>query len=249
MSARPISLRPYLPADAEKLAAIFRESVEVLCEDDYSDAQREASASLVDDVEGFGQKLAGELTLIAPTAYPRSANLVVRYRGKVAAPAVLFLGHLDVVEARSEDWSVDPFRFTEKDGWYYGRGAIDMKDDDAALLEALIRLRREHYVPVHDLIFAFTADEEAGGDANGPAYLLRAHRELIEAKLAVNLDGGGVTASAPILRSVRARRPTSPSLCRRRAPADTGRYPVPTTRSTDWRTAWRASRPTTSRSC
>ena len=68
MSARPISLRPYLPADAEKLAAIFRESVEVLCEDDYSDAQREASASLVDDVEGFGQKLAGELTLIALVA-------------------------------------------------------------------------------------------------------------------------------------------------------------------------------------
>ncbi len=135
----------------------------------------------------------GELTMVAPKEYPRSANLVVRFRGKAAGPAVLFLAHLDVVEAKPEDWSVDPFRYTQKDGWIYGRGAIDMKSDAAALIESIIRLRREHYVPAHDLVFAFTADEEAGGDANGPAFLLMQHRDLIDAKLAVNLDGGGGT--------------------------------------------------------
>lgn len=132
-----------------------------------------------------------ELTLIAPGAFPRSANLIVRSAGRRGGPAVLFMGHLDVVEAKPEDWSVDPFRYTEQDGWLYGRGTIDMKGDDATLVAALVRLRREHYVPEHDLIFAFTADEEAGGDANGPAFLLKEHRGLIDAKLAVNLDGGG----------------------------------------------------------
>jgi acetylornithine deacetylase/succinyl-diaminopimelate desuccinylase-like protein len=137
-----------------------------------------------------------EMTLIAPPEHPKSGNLVVRLRA-TARPQpltpILFLGHLDVVEAKSEDWSADPFRLTAKDGWFYGRGTIDMKDGDAALVETLIRLKREHFVPARDVIVAFTADEEAGGDANGPAYLLNGHRELIEAGMAVNLDGGGGT--------------------------------------------------------
>src|ERR1700732_599483 len=112
-----------------------------------------------------------DVTLIAPPEHPKSGNLVVRLRAKARphplAP-ILFLGHLDVVEANPEDWSLDPFKLTEKDGWFYGRGTIDMKDGDAALVETLIRLKREHYVPDRDLIVAFTADEEAGGDANGP---------------------------------------------------------------------------------
>ena len=87
-------------------------------------------------------------------------------------------GHLDVVEARPEDWSFDPFKLTEKDGWFYGRGTIDMKDGDSVWAESLVRLRREHYVPDRDLVFAFTADEETGNDANGLAYLLKAHRAL-----------------------------------------------------------------------
>jgi acetylornithine deacetylase/succinyl-diaminopimelate desuccinylase-like protein len=132
-----------------------------------------------------------DVTFVAPPDHPTKGNLVVRYRGKKPGKAVLFMGHLDVVEAKPEDWSVDPFKLTEKDGWFFGRGTIDMKDGDAALAESLVRLRREHYVPEHDLIFAFTADEEAGGDANGPAFLLKEHRDLIDAGLAINLDGGG----------------------------------------------------------
>ena len=133
----------------------------------------------------------GDVLLLAPPDHPTKGSVVVRYRGRQSGRAVLFMGHLDVVEAKPEDWSVDPFKLTERDGWFYGRGTIDMKDGDAALVESLIRLRREHFVPDRDLIFAFTADEEAGGDSNGPAYLLKEHRELIDAEMAINLDGGG----------------------------------------------------------
>jgi hypothetical protein len=131
------------------------------------------------------------VTFIAPAAHPNSGNLVVRIRGKHATPAVLFMGHLDVVAANPEDWSVDPFRLIEKDSWFYGRGTSDMKDGDAALAAALIRLRREGWQPDHDVIALFSADEEAGGDANGPAFLLKEHRDLIDAAVAYNLDGGG----------------------------------------------------------
>ncbi len=137
---------------------------------------------------GFAES---DVVLLAPPGHPTKGSVVVRYRGKNTGRAVLFLGHLDVVEAKPEDWSVDPFKLTQKDGWFYGRGSIDMKDGDAALVESLIRLKREHFVPDRDLIFAFTADEEAGGDSNGPAYLLKEHRDLIDAALVINLDGGG----------------------------------------------------------
>jgi acetylornithine deacetylase/succinyl-diaminopimelate desuccinylase-like protein len=133
----------------------------------------------------------GDVTFIAPDDHPTKGSVVVRYRGKHPGSPVLFMGHLDVVEAKPEDWSTDPFKLTEKDGYFYGRGTIDMKDGDAALAESLIRLKRERFVPDRDLIVAFTADEEAGGDSNGPAFLLKNHRNLIDAELAVNLDGGG----------------------------------------------------------
>ncbi|MEP6546605.1 MAG: M20/M25/M40 family metallo-hydrolase [Gammaproteobacteria bacterium] len=134
---------------------------------------------------------AADVLFLAPADHPTKGNVVVRYRGKRSSDPVLFMGHLDVVEAKPEDWSVDPFKLTEKDGWFYGRGTIDMKDGDAALVESLIRLKREKFVPDRDIIVAFTADEEAGGDANGPAYLLKEHRDLINAAQVVNLDGGG----------------------------------------------------------
>jgi acetylornithine deacetylase/succinyl-diaminopimelate desuccinylase-like protein len=134
---------------------------------------------------------AGDVVLLAPPDHPTKGSVVVRYRGKHSADPVLFLGHLDVVEAKPEDWSVDPFKLTQQDGWFYGRGTIDMKDGDAALVESLIRLKREKFLPARDVIVAFTADEEAGGDSNGPAFLLKEHRDLIDAALVVNLDGAG----------------------------------------------------------
>jgi acetylornithine deacetylase/succinyl-diaminopimelate desuccinylase-like protein len=150
-----------------------------------------AAAQAIESWLGNAGFAPSDLALLAPADHPTKASLVVRYRGRHATPAVLFMGHLDVVDANAADWSVDPFKLTEKEGWFYGRGTIDMKDGDAALAESLVRLKREHYVPERDLIFAFTADEEAGGDSNGPAFLLKEHRDLIEASIAINLDGGG----------------------------------------------------------
>jgi acetylornithine deacetylase/succinyl-diaminopimelate desuccinylase-like protein len=137
---------------------------------------------------GFQKK---DVVVLAPPDHPSKGNVVVRYHGKGSAKPVLFLGHLDVVEAKREDWSFDPFILTEREGWFYGRGTIDMKNGDAALVETLIRLKREGFVPDRDIICAFTADEEPGGDANGPDFLLKSHREMIDAEFAVNLDGNG----------------------------------------------------------
>ena len=180
---------PVPPPDDRDLArAILEELVEIKTTHDVGStvAARAIEQHLLK--AGFP---AQDVVFVAPADHPTKGNVVVRYRGKGRAPPVLFLGHLDVVEAKAEDWSVDPFKLTEKDGWYYGRGAIDMKDGDAALLETLIRLKREHFKPDRDLIVAFTADEEAGADANGPAFLLKEHRDLVDAGLVVNLDGGG----------------------------------------------------------
>jgi acetylornithine deacetylase/succinyl-diaminopimelate desuccinylase-like protein len=183
------SAPPLPPAEDLKLA---RDMLQTLVQIDTTHAHGSTEAAKAIQSwllsAGFAP---GEVTLLAPSDHPTKGNLVVRYRGKRTGGAVLFLGHLDVVDAKPEDWSVDPFKLTERDGWFYGRGTIDMKDGDAALVESLIRLKREKYVPAHDVIVAFTADEEAGGDANGPAFLLKEHRDLLDASLVVNLDGGG----------------------------------------------------------
>jgi acetylornithine deacetylase/succinyl-diaminopimelate desuccinylase-like protein len=122
---------------------------------------------------------------------PRKQNLVVRLRGRGSAKPILFLAHLDVVEARREDWSVDPFRLTERDGWLYGRGTFDVKDEAADLVTNLIRLKRERYVPERDIIVALTDDEEASGGDNGAQWLLANRPEWIAAAYVINLDAGG----------------------------------------------------------
>jgi acetylornithine deacetylase/succinyl-diaminopimelate desuccinylase-like protein len=125
-------------------------------------------------------------------ADPRKKNLVARLRGTGKHRPVLLLGHLDVVEARREDWSTDPFELVEKDGYFYGRGTLDMKSHDAILVTTLIRFRKEGFVPDRDLILALTADEE-GGNANGVDWLLKNHRELIDADFVLNQDEASVT--------------------------------------------------------
>lgn len=113
-------------------------------------------------------------------------------RGAGRTKPVLFLAHLDVVEARNGDWSpdLDPFTFTERDGYFYGRGTVDVKNEAACLIAALIRLKQEGVVPERDVVVALTADEEAG-DANGVDWLVRNRRELIDAAYVINTDAGG----------------------------------------------------------
>ena len=133
-----------------------------------------------------------DVVVMGPNA--RKGNMVARYRGipgSMVRP-ILIIGHLDVVEARREDWTTDPFKFVEKDGYYYGRGTQDMKDADAIAVTDFIRLRKEGFVPDRDIILALTADEE-GGKSNGVKWLLQNHRQLVDAEFALNPDSGGVS--------------------------------------------------------
>jgi len=130
-----------------------------------------------------------DLHILAPANHPERANVVARLRGKNLARPILYIGHLDVVEALREDWSMDPFALNQQDGWLYGRGTIDMKGQDTAVLTSLITLKQQGFVPERDIIVAFTADEEEG-DANGVEWLLKEHRPLVDAALAINPDGG-----------------------------------------------------------
>jgi acetylornithine deacetylase/succinyl-diaminopimelate desuccinylase-like protein len=122
---------------------------------------------------------------------PRKGNLVARYRGRdTGRKPILLLAHIDVVEAKPEDWTLDPFTFTEQDGYYYGRGTTDDKDEAAIYIANLIRMKQEGYQPDRDIIVALTADEE-GGTNNGVQWLLANRPELIDAEYALNEGGGG----------------------------------------------------------
>ena len=133
-----------------------------------------------------------DLALVGPNA--RKKNLVVRLHGTGERKPVLLIGHLDVVEARREDWTTDPFKFIEKDGYFYGRGTQDMKDGDAIMVTTLIRLKKAGFRPNRDIILALTADEE-GGSSNGVDWLLKNHRDLVDAR--VRHQSRWLTLSSP----------------------------------------------------
>jgi acetylornithine deacetylase/succinyl-diaminopimelate desuccinylase-like protein len=122
---------------------------------------------------------------------PSKGNLVVRYRGTGSRKPILLLAHTDVVEARREDWTTDPFQFIEKDGYFYGRGTSDDKAQVAIWIANLIRYKRENFNPVRDIIVALTADEEGGGPYNGADWLAKTHKDLIDAELCLNEGGWG----------------------------------------------------------
>lgn len=129
-----------------------------------------------------------DVMLLGPQ--PDRKNLVARLRGRGKAKPILVIAHLDVVDAPIDGWHSDPFRLTERDGFFYGRGVNDVKNEAANIVANIIRLREEGFVPDRDIIIALTADEEAG-NANGIAWLLREHRNLLDVEYCLNLDGGG----------------------------------------------------------
>ncbi|MGH9452740.1 MAG: M20/M25/M40 family metallo-hydrolase [Terriglobia bacterium] len=168
---------------------IFKQLIEINTTDSVGNvttAARAMAQRLLD--AGFP---ASDVVVLGPNA--RKENMVARLHGTGAHKPILLIGHLDVVEARREDWTTDPFKFVEKDGYYYGRGTQDMKSDDAILVTDLIRLKREGYKPDRDITLALTADEE-GGKSNGVDWLLKNHRNLIDAEFVLNSDGGGVVS-------------------------------------------------------
>src|ERR1700681_150096 len=164
---------------------IFKQLIEINTTDSVGNVTTaaEAMATRLRDA-GFTEK---DVIVAGPNE--KKKNLVVRFHGTGRRKPILFIGHLDVVEARREDWTTDPFQFVEKDGFFYGRGTNDMKAGDALLLTTFIRLKKEGYVPDRDLILALTADEE-GGNFNGVEWLLKEHRDWVDAEYCINLDGG-----------------------------------------------------------
>ena len=166
---------------------IFKQLIEINTTDSVGNVTTaaEAMARRFRDA-GFPES---DVQILGPN--DRKKNLVVRLHGSGKHKPVLLIGHLDVVEARREDWTTDPFQFVEKDGYYYGRGTQDMKDGDAIMSTTLIRFKKEGFVPDRDIILALTADEE-GGTSNGVDWLIKNHRELIDAEFVLNHDGGGI---------------------------------------------------------
>ncbi len=193
-----------LDAPTRKLSReIFKQLIEINTTDSVGNVTTAAEAMrqrLLD--AGFAP---ADLVLDGPNA--RKKNLVVRFHGRKGStlkPALIIV-HLDVVEARREDWTLDPFTLTEKDGYFYGRGTQDIKCGDTAAVTAFIRMKREGFVPDRDLILAMTADEE-GGQSNGVDWLLTHRRELVDAGFVLNLDAGGLTtvAAKPVVLMVEA---------------------------------------------
>jgi acetylornithine deacetylase/succinyl-diaminopimelate desuccinylase-like protein len=181
--------RDAAPDEATRKLAfdIFRQLIEINTTDSVGNVSTAAHAMekrLLD--AGFP---AQDIHVAGPNS--RKENLVVRYHGRGNARPILLICHLDVVEARREDWTTDPFEFVEKDGFVYGRGTQDVKVGDAILVATLIRFKREGFVPDRDLIVALTADEE-GGTSNGVDWLLNNHRDWVDAEYVLNPDSGGV---------------------------------------------------------
>lgn len=176
------------PSQYQQLARdVFRELIEI--------KSTESGVGSTPAAEAVARRLlaagfpAADVQVIGPN--DRKKNIVARLHGKGTGKPVLMLAHLDVVEARREDWSpdIDPFQLTERDGYFYGRGTQDIKDGASILVTNFIRWKKEGWVPDRDLILALTADEEGGND-NGVAWLLAHHRDLVEAEYALNTDSG-----------------------------------------------------------
>ena len=179
-----------LTPDQRLLREIYQQLVEINTTDSIGSTTQAAQAMAVRlKAAGFAEQ---DIHLVAPSGNPKKGNLVVRLHGTAARRPLLLLAHLDVVEARREDWTRDPFKLVEENGYFYARGASDDKAMAAVFVEEMIRLKREGFRPDRDVILALTADEELGGSSeyNGVEHLLRAQKNLIDAEFAIN-EGGG----------------------------------------------------------
>ncbi len=133
-----------------------------------------------------------DLTIFSVPEYPKNGGLVAVYPGKdPKAKAVLLLAHLDVVEAKREDWTRDPFTLIEEGGFFYARGSMDDKAQAAIWADTLIRYRQEGFHPRRTVKMALTCGEEGGGPFNGASWLVQNRRDLIDAAFALNEGAGG----------------------------------------------------------
>lgn len=182
------SERVLAPVDRTLSREVLKELIEINSQDSNGSVTAAATAMRNRLLKaGFA---AEDLVLAGPNE--RKQNLVAKYRGSGSGlKPILVICHLDVVEARKEDWTTDPYKLVEKDGYFYGRGTQDMKEEDASAVVNFIRLKREGWVPKRDIVLALTADEE-GGKSNGVDWLLKNRPELMVADFVLNPDAGGV---------------------------------------------------------
>ncbi len=190
LALRALAQNAPTPAQRE-LREIYKELVEINTTDSAGSctAAAEAMAARLK----AGGLPAPDVQVIVPPGGPKKGNLVGRYRGTGAKKPVMLLGHLDVVEAKREDWQRDPFKLVEENGYFYARGAADDKAMVAAFVANLIRYRQEGYRPERDLVLVATCDEEIiPSNFSGIVYLLKNHRKLIDAEFALNEGGAGL---------------------------------------------------------
>jgi acetylornithine deacetylase/succinyl-diaminopimelate desuccinylase-like protein len=174
--------------DQQAFVELYRELVEINTTDSVGDTVQAAQAMAARLTAGGLP--AQDVQVLSSD--PRKGNLVARLRGSGARRPLLLLAHLDVVEAKREDWDFDPFKLQEVDGYFRGRGTIDDKAMAAIFVANMIRYAREGLKPDRDIILALTSDEELSDSPhNGVRWLLQNHRDLIEAELAINEGGGG----------------------------------------------------------
>lgn len=184
------------PVHADAGREAFREIYKEMVEIDSSPSTgscttvvRAAEARLL--AAGFSSD---DARVVIPDGKPDDGNLVARIRAPQAGrKGVLLLAHIDVVDAKREDWERSPFTLFEENGYFYGRGAADDKSMAAVFLDLMIRLRQERgFRPKRDLIMALTCGEETSNRVNGVDYLLKNHRDLIDAAFAINEGAGGL---------------------------------------------------------
>ena len=179
---------------------IYQELVEINTTDSVGDTVKAAEA-MAARLKAGGLP-AADIQVIS--SGPRKGNLVARLRGTGARRPILLLGHLDVVEAKREDWNFDPFKLQEVDGFFRGRGTIDDKSMASIFVANLIEYAKEGFKPDRDIILALTADEELVDTPHvGARILVEQHRNLIDAELAINEGGGGALINGkPVRMSV-----------------------------------------------
>src|SRR5262249_27961656 len=185
-----VSARAQTPEQRE-LREIYKELVEINTTDSAGSCT-EAANALAARLKAAGLP-AQDVQVIVPPGGPKKGNLVARYRGTGAKKPIMLLGHLDVIEAKREDWQRDPFKLVEENGYFYARGASDDKSMVAVFTANLVRYRREGYRPERDLIQVATCDEETvPSKFSGIVYLLEKHRDLIDAEFALNEGGAAL---------------------------------------------------------
>jgi acetylornithine deacetylase/succinyl-diaminopimelate desuccinylase-like protein len=189
-----------LTPQQQRLHDIYKELVEI----DTTTATGDTASAA--EAMAARLKAAGfpEADVHAFSPAPRKGNLVARLHGSGARKPILLVAHLDVVPAKREDWSVDPFKLIEKDGYFYARGSSDDKYMAASFVANLIRYKQEGYKPDRDIIVALETDEEIlDADGVGIQWLLKNHRDLIDAEFALNEGGGvGLKDGKPIRNSI-----------------------------------------------